>query len=167
MEIAIDLGAKVDVVSSGELSDGLDSLKKDIFADRKPKPIFSHAMGASQIAADGTASIDLGSPAVGRIWNVTGYVLFGADDNTIVANALGAIYFGDPDRVGIMGLVLPRLVIPSGQPFSDEVYWCHSNENVVITVSGTGVAGTQVGGKVFYTDYSESAIAARSTRTAK
>jgi hypothetical protein len=162
MEFALDLGAKIDVATSGELTAGLDGLRNDIFSQRKPKPLYSHAVGASAIAADGTASIDLGSPATGRIWNVTGYVLFGNDDNALVANALAAIYFGDPDRVGIMGLVIPRLTIPSGASLSDEVYWCHPNENVVVTVSGTGLAGTQVGAKVFYTDWPEAAVAGHS-----
>lgn len=164
MEVSLDLGAKLDFVSKGEFDEGLDGLRKDIFSQRRARPIFSHTVGAGAIQADGTLSIDLGSPATGRIWNVTGYTIFGSDDNTVVANAKCAIYFGDPDRVGIMGLILPGVAIPSSAAWGENVYWCHASENVVGVVSGTGTAGTQVGIKVYYADWPESAVAGHTTK---
>jgi hypothetical protein len=162
MEFTVELGAKADLVTKGELDDGIAGLKHDIFSQRKPRPIFSSAIASSVIDATGRASLDLGSPAVGRIWNVTGYTAFGADDNTVVANAKLAVYFGDPDQVGIMGLIAPNLALPSSDAWGEKVYWCHSSENVIGVVSGTGIAGTQVGLKIYYADWPEAAVAGHS-----
>lgn len=162
MEFKLDLGASVDIATKGELDDAIAGLKDDIFSQRRPRPIFSHSVAAGAILADGTLSLDLGSPATGRIWNVTGYTIFGADDSTVVANAKCALYFGDPDRVGIMGLVLPGVAIPSSDAWGENVYWCHSQEDVVAVVSGTGAVGTQVGVKIYYADWPESAVSGHS-----
>lgn len=162
MEVKLDLGATIDVATKGEIAECLDDFKKDIFSQRRARPLFSHAVGAGVIAADGTLSLDLGSPAVGRIWNVTAVTIFGPDDNTVVANAKCALYFGDPDRAGIMGLVMPGQAIPFYAAFGTDVYWCHSQENVVAVVSGTGIAGTQVGVRVMYADWPEAAVSGHS-----
>lgn len=162
MEFKLDLGATVDVATKGEVSECFDEFKRDIFSQRRARPIYSHSVAAGLIGLDGTLSLDLGSPATGRIWNVTGYTIFGPDDSTIVANAKCALYFGDPDRVGIMGLVLPGVAIPASDAWGEKTFWCHSQENVVAVVSGTGTAGTQVGAKVYYMDWPESAVSGHS-----
>jgi len=162
MEFKLDLGATVDVATKGEMAECFDDFKRDIFSQRRPRPLFSHSVAAGALDATGTLSVDLGSPATGRIWNITGYTIFGADDNTVVANAKAALYFGDPDRVGIMGLILPGVAIPSMAAWGENVFWCHSQENVVGVVSGTGAVGTQVGFKVYYADWPESAVSGHS-----
>lgn len=162
MEVKFDLGATVDIATKGEIADAFDDFKKDIFSQRRAQPLYNIRVASGQIGTDGTLSLDLGSPEVGRIWNVTGYVMFGADDSTVVANAKCAIYFGDPAVVGIMGLVLPGAAIPSSAAWGEKVFWCRSQDNIIAVVSGTGAAGTQVGVKVFYADWPESAVSGHS-----
>lgn len=162
MEISLDLGAKIDVVSSGELDEFGERLRKDIFSQRRPRPLYNYAIAAGPLDANGRLSLDLGSPATGRIWNVTGYMICGADDNTAVANVKCALYFGDPDLVGLMGLVLPGVAVPASGAWGEKVYWCHSTENVIASVSGTGAAGTQITAKVFYADWPEAAVSGHS-----
>lgn len=160
MEISLDLGAKFDLVSKGELDDAFRDFKKDIFSQRRGQPLFMDSVASGLIGADGTLTLDLGSPATGRIWNVTGYTAFGSDDGTTVANAKVAMYFGDPDLVGLMGLVRTAANIPSSAGFGENIYWCHSTQNVIAQVSGTGTPGAQVGFRIFYADWPEAAIAA-------
>jgi len=164
MEVAFDLGAKFDLVTKGELDEGLGELKGML--GRKPlKPFYNVAMSSGNIpAGNGPLSLDCGSPNVGRIWNVTGITLVSADDSTVLANAKAALYFGDSDTPALMSVAVPGLVIPSFQSFSDKVLWCHNTANVVVVVTGTATVGAQVLAKVHYTDWPEEAISGNSGR---
>jgi len=164
MEVAFDLGAKFDLATSGELTDGFNDLKSIL--GRKPqKPFYNNAVASGQIpAGNAPLQLDLGSPNTGRIWNVTGIMLCGADDNTPLVNAKAALYFGDSDTPALFSLQVPALTIPSFQTFSDKVLWCHSTANVVVVVTGTATVGSTVLAKVMYADWPEEAISGNSGR---
>lgn len=162
MEVSFDLGAKFDLATSGELSDGFDSLHSVL--NRKPlRPFFNAGVASGVIpAGNGPLQLDLGSPNVGRIWNITGVTLCGPDDSTSVANAKAALYFGDSDTPSLVSLCVPAMVIPSFQTFSDKVLWCHNTANVVVIVTGTATPGTPVLAKVHYADWPEEAVSGNS-----
>lgn len=164
MEVAFDLGAKFDLVTTGELNDGLDDIKGAL--NRKPhKPFFNSGIAAGVIpAGNGPLYLDCGSPNTGRIWNVTGITLLGADDSTVLANAKAALYFGDSDAPALFACKVPGLVIPSFQSFSDKVLWCHSTANAVVVVTGTATVGAPVIAQVHYSDWPEEAISGNSGR---
>lgn len=164
MEASFDLGAKFDFVTTGELDDRFDALRKDL--KRKPlKPFYNSGIAAGLIpVGNGPLVLDCGSPSTGRIWNVTGITLIGVDDNTALANAKAALYFGDTDTPALSTCKVPGMVIPSFATFSDKVLWCHSTANAVVVVTGTATAGSQVIAMVHYTDWPEEAISGNSGR---
>lgn len=164
MEVSFDLGAKFDLVSTGELDDRFDELGKRL--SRKPlRPFFNSGIAAGVIpTANAPLMLDCGSPNTGRIWNVTGITLLGADDNTVLVNAKAALYFGDTDTPALFSCKVPGLVIPSFATFSDKVLWCHSTANAVVVITGTATVGAQVQAQVHYTDWPEEAISGNSGR---
>jgi len=164
MEVAFDLGAKFDLVTTGELDERFDDLKSSI--RHKPlRPFYNSGIAAGLIpAGNGPVSLDCGSPNTGRIWNVTGITLLGADDSTVLANAKAALYFGDSDTPMLSSCKVPALTIPTFSTFSDKVLWCHSTANAVVVVTGTATPGSQVIAMVHYTDWPEEAIAGNSGR---
>ncbi len=164
MEVSFDLGAKFDLLTKGEFDEGLDGIRGAL--SRKPlKPFFNSGIAAGLIpAANAPLMLDCGSPNTGRIWNVTGITLLGIDDNTVLANAKAALYFGDTDTPSLSTCKVPGMTIPTFQTFSDKVLWCHSNANAVVVVTGTATAGSQVIAMVHYTDWPEEAISGNSGR---
>lgn len=164
MEVSFDLGAKFDLLTSGEFAEGMDELRGHM--KRKPlKPFFNSGIAAGLIpAGNGPLMLDCGSPNVGRIWNVTGLTLIGIDDSTVLANAKAALYFGDTDTPSLSTCKVPGQVIPSFSTFSDKVLWCHSTANAVVVVTGTATVGAQVIAMVHYTDWPEEAISGNSGR---
>jgi hypothetical protein len=164
VEASFDLGAKFDFVTTGELDDRFDALRKDL--KHKPeKPFYNSGIAAGLIpVGNAPLMLDCGSPNTGRIWNVTGLTLLGADDSTVLANAKAALYFGDTDTPSISTCKVPGQAIPSFSTFSDKVLWCHSTANAVVVVTGTATALSQVIAMVHYTDYPEEFVSGNSGR---
>jgi hypothetical protein len=141
MEVKLGADFMLDIATKGEIDDSLESAFKKYDA----RPIYSTRAASGNVNADNSESfIDLGKPPVGRTWNLCGITVCGADDNTPLANAKVAIYFGDTNVPSITGLKIPALAVPSFQSFSDKVLWCHSTENLVAGISGTATPGAQV-----------------------
>lgn len=162
MEIDLEIGAKVDIATGKDV----DMIRDDIRGIHGRKPFYNSSPAAGNIPAGNTPlTLDLGSPATGRIWNILGVTLLGVDDATTLANAKAALYLDvDPQSLTLAACAVPALVAPSFQTFSDKVLWCHSNGNVVVNVTGTAVVGTQVIAKVYYADWPEDAISGNSGR---
>lgn len=164
MEVSFDLGAKFDLATTGELDERFGELK-GIMGRKALKPFYNSGIAAGVIPTGNTPlQLDCGSPNTGRIWNITGVTLLGADDNTVLANAKAALYFGDSDTPALFSCKVPGLVIPTFQSFSDKVLWCHSTANAVIVVTGTATVGSSVIAQVHYTDWPEEAISGNSGR---
>lgn len=165
MEVTLDLGAKVDIATGQDVCDLRDDI--DALGKRKPARPFYNSGIASNVIPAGNAPLvlDLGSPATGRIWNILGVTVLGADDATVLANAKAALYLdADPIQPGLAACAVPSLAIPVFNTFSDKVLWCHSNGNVVVNVTGTAVAGSAVIAKVYYADWAEAAVSGNSGR---
>lgn len=156
MELSVDLAGSLDFIT-GKVGDIDSALKK------KPLlPFFDSRPSQGTLDNNSSAVIICGTPNTGRIWNVTGITLVGADDHTTLANAKAALYFGDPQNVGLAQCKVPALTVPSFQTFSERVLWCHSTENVFIAISGTATAGSSVLATVHYADWPEDAVAGNS-----
>jgi len=156
LDLELDLGGRLEI-AVGKQTDEL----KDALTPRKP--IINSAVGSGIMPASGELFIDLGSPASGRMWEVTALTLFGVDDNTAVANAKAALYFGDPVIPSISSLRVPALAVPSFTAIGTETLWCEAQANVVLGVTGAA-AGSQISGVVQYRDWAECDIVARNGR---
>lgn len=158
MEVEFDIGAKLDIATGKDV----DSLKDEIKKGWPSKPIYDSRIVAASAPAAGEWFLDLGSPDVGRVWNVLGCTIVGSDDSTTVAGKV-ALYFGDSDTPSLMSVKVPGMVVPSFQGFSDKVLWCHSTANVVAGITGV-TAGLQVMVAVHFANWMEKDVSAWSTR---
>jgi len=156
MELDLDIGASLDLL----IGKHADKLAKKLAPH---KPINNRAVGAIQYTGPNEVYMDLGSPNTGRIWEVTSITLYGADDNTAVANVKCAVYFGDTFVPSLTSLCVPGLAVPSFTSIGDESLYCEATNNIVVGVSGTGTS--QVGCSITYKDWPEAALFARNGNT--
>jgi hypothetical protein len=161
--MSINLGAELDIATGQELAETSADLKSEMRKGWSAKPIYDSRASAAMSPGVAEWFMDLGSPDVGRIWNVLGVTIFGSDDSTAVGAAKVSLYFGDSDTPSITGLRVPNMACPSFQSFSDKVLWCHSTANVVIGVTGVAAA-QQIGALVHIANWRESDISAWTTR---
>lgn len=145
MEVTFDIGATVDIATGKEVADGIGGLRDELRGRKEPKPLYSTRASSLIIpAANEQTFMDLGSPPVGRMWNVLGITLAGTDSYTNVANAVASVFCGDSDLPSLIGLKVTGLTVPGTYTVSDKVFWCHSSENLVIGISGAVTAGQQI-----------------------
>jgi hypothetical protein len=161
--MTLNLGAELDLATGNELAQTSMDLKQEMRKGWAAKPIYDSRAAANTSPGVTEWFMDLGSPDVGRIWNILGVTVFGADDSTSVAGAKVSLYFGDSDTPSITGLRVPSMACPSFQSFSDKVLWCHNTANVVIGVTGVAAA-QQIGALVHIANWREDDISAWSTR---
>lgn len=123
IEAHIDLGSKLDSIH------GLMS--------RKALPIFRPQGGSNSGAAPLTVEISQTVPP-GRIWNLLGLGIFGADGHTVLASAVTDVY------KAASGVELPDfscqiftgLAVPTMGWQSKEVIWIEPGERIVAIVYG-------------------------------
>lgn len=140
MLVHLNLGAEVDVASGEELQSGLSSLEQKL-NKTPPRPIYLTFSGARL----GAGNIVLGSPPVGRIWNILTYTLVGNDDATVVANATVALYVDSQENsLALNNCRVPGLAVPSFDTFSKGTFWAHSDGSVIANVTGAVAATDQV-----------------------
>lgn len=164
----------VDVAASVSLSIGDVQKVGDDVVNRlhKPKPIYlrrtasynttQNAMGAGGgfLNANGGITLDIGSPPVGRLWQIRVATLFGNDDHTVVSSLTMALYVADPLNPSLAGLLVTGLAVPSTTFFPDTCLWCHPNENVILVSSGS--VTQQIGVNVQIEEWREHEISQRS-----
>jgi hypothetical protein len=156
MELDLDLGAHLDFV----IGKHADAIAKKLAPH---KPILNRAVAATTFGGSGETFLDLGSPAVGRVWEVTSMCVYGVDDNTVLANVKVALYFGDTFVPSMSSLCIPGVAVPSFTDVGDETLYCEASANIVAGITGTG--NGNVGVNITYKDWPESAIAARNGAT--
>ncbi len=133
----LELGAEIDVATGDELSGARDDILSSLKDGRPPRPTYTSR--AASLTGTGAipAHLDLGSPPAGRIWNVRAVTVSGADPFTAPASTpKWAMYFGRSGAVGPAQLKLVGGAVPGTQFPSGQALWCHSNENLIIVVSG-------------------------------
>jgi len=168
----------VDVAVSASLSIGDVEKVGNSVVDRlshKPKPIYLRrtaafnpatpsAMGAGGgfLNPNGTVTLDIGSPPVGRLWQIRVATIFGTDDHTVVSGATMSLYVADPLNPSLAGLLVTGLAVPSTTFFPDTCLWGHANENIIL-VSNIAVT-QQIGVNVQIEEWREHEVSQNSGR---
>jgi|SRR5882757_62024 len=165
----------VDVAASVSLSIGdVQKVGDDVVSRlHKPKPTYLRrtasfntatpmAMGAGGgfLNQSGGITLDIGSPPVGRLWQIRVATLFGNDDHTVVSSLTMAMYVADPLNPSLAGLLVTGMAVPSTTFFPDTCLWCHPNENIIL-VSSVAVT-QQIGVNVQIEEWREPEISQRS-----
>lgn len=144
------LGAEVDIASGDELASGVETLRGDIRGVGKPKrimrPLSASTAGGFMPKIQGdVAQVVIGRPSAGRIWVVTRLVVMGSDDNSALANLVGAVYIGDDSNVGLTQCVRHGQAMPFTTTENEHAYIVHDRETLFLNVTATGaVTATQI-----------------------
>lgn len=147
----LQLGAEVDIASGDELTSGLAGIE-DKLGRKPPRPTWLSFTGSRL----GAGVIVVGSPPVGRIWNVLTLTLVGNDDATVVANAAAALYVDSTEgNLSLANCRVPALVVPAFQAFSKGTLWAHSDGSLIVNVSGAVAATDQVVATVSVAEWRE------------
>lgn len=157
-EVKFNIGANIDVASSGEVADGFKHLqghidrsryKGDAKAIRKPFTASQQFQGLP--FGGGTCCVIFNKglfPAVGRFWIVRSvFVYDGANPlNIELTSTPGALAIGDPESPNpsdLRGWVFTQ--IPSGNTFNSTSLHVNPNERVYIVFNGATLpAGSDI-----------------------
>lgn len=125
MEVKLDLGGTVDIVTSGELTAVAGDLKRamrDEIRGGLMKPIRRKQTAQSDVAtASGIVKAVLNSNSIppGRYWSLRNLVILGDDDHTAVVNATAALYIGDPVSSGYSEVNDTFTTVPASDQYSE------------------------------------------------
>lgn len=123
-------GLEIDLATGAELAGHTEALS-GLLGKEPPRPLYLPL--AASIAGTGTvATISMGAPPAGRMWNVLAVTFMGNNDHGSVASPVGncAMYFGDPFNVSLgmaqfVKIALPSTVFPAG-----DALWCPAGQQV-------------------------------------
>jgi len=157
--------AELDFAIGGfaDLGDRLDNIHGALKAKPKATGLHKKTVGTLfNIANTGPVIINTNqNPAAGRVWNITGVGLYGADAHTAVAGVVGDFYIGDYSSINVDGGALQAplvdnvvggLAVPSQQSFSKDVYWCREQEWPYVILYTVAITQQYVL-RVTYTDF--------------
>lgn len=144
MLVKIQAGAELDLASGDELKGVSSQLLGAIERNSEPRPIYL-SRSNTVVGAGGLATLDLGAPPTGSIWQLRFITLFGNDDHTVLGGLSCALYCGDGASLSFAQLKMTGLAVPSITFIPDTCIWCHPTENVCITTSTTLSSGQQLG----------------------
>lgn len=154
MLVHLNLGAEVDVASGDELREGLAGLESKL-GKTPPRPTYLSFSGAKF----GASNIIVGSPPVGRIWNILSLTLVGNDDTTTIANARCAMYVDSQEQsLALNNCRVPGLTVPSYVTFSKGTLWAHADGSVIVNVTGAVAATDQVVATITVAEWREGDI---------
>lgn len=133
----IALGAEMDILSASELADGLDGVVGKLRREPVPRP--NYYTRAGTIVTNGTATngnvLSMGSPPVGRIWDILGLTTAGLDDFTAVVGTV-ALYVGNHNTISMSDLRVPKFSIPAYDDIGPGRLWCMPTQVLYCTVNG-------------------------------
>lgn len=126
-------GLELDLASGAELQDGLSGLESRLMGAQTPRPLFYTFPGQAS-GTGGLATISIGAPPAGRIWNILSVTIVGNDDHSTIASPAGfmAMYFGDPFNPSLGALAAVKLPLPGTTFFSAQALWCPSGQQVFL-----------------------------------
>lgn len=162
MEISFDVGAKLDIATGKEVTDGFDRLD-GLLQKGRPRYLLQ-SKGVGGLSGTVNTIVEVGSPPVGSVWNVLGYTLVGDTDSTQSTAGTVALYIGDPPNAGgpptLSQVRVTRLSVPFYGEFSENVQWCTPGDVVFFNLAGiTGL--TLFVGSVFVAEYHADDILSR------
>lgn len=150
MEMTIQAGAKLDLASGEELSNGFEGIHAAL--SHEPKPIYlTKPQVFEPTTANGGAQIvllDFGSPPSGSIWQIRFVTTFGNDDSTVIASTVASLYCGSINNLSLSQLRIVGIPIPATTYTPDTVMWCHPTETIVVKSSVAIPLGQQFGAVV-------------------
>lgn len=128
MQLAV--GAEVDIASGSELAGQTDKLSK-LIRQGPARPLYL-PLSASASGTGGLVTLNVGSPPVGRLWNVVAVTFIGNNDHSAVGSPVGfcAMYFGDAANPGLAQAQHVKIALPSTVYPSTGALWCPAGQQV-------------------------------------
>lgn len=128
MQLAV--GAELDIASGAELAGKTDALAKLI--DRGPRKPLYLDFAASALGTGGIVTLSIGSPPVGRTWNILSVTFVGNNDHGSISSPAGfaAMYFGDPFNPSLANLKHVKITLPSTVYPASGTLWCPAGQQV-------------------------------------
>ena len=159
--VALNVGGgfEIDIAESGDFDAHFGKLNKSIDGlKERQRPIYRKLVVQGIVPATGPLILQIPMQAArGRIWNLTGASLIGADGHSAVTGAIGEIYTGDvsiPDPSSQVGIIA---TVPNFLWWSRNVVWAGTEEDVYAIVYGA-TAGATITFACRVLDYPDSAI---------
>jgi hypothetical protein len=123
-------GAELDIASGAELAGHTDKLAK-LLGKRDPRPLYLD-FAASAIGSGAVVTLSIGSPPVGRTWNILAVTFVGNNDHGSIGSPAGfaAMYFGDPFNPSLGNLKHVKITLPSTVYPSSDALWCPAGQQV-------------------------------------
>lgn len=98
---------------------------------------------ATAVAAAGvTTVLDLGAAPAGRFWEITGVVVVGTDDHTVISGTTVAFYIGQPSQAPLSDLILPgsqagsAVTVPANSQWGRRQLLALSRQHPYVLVTG-------------------------------
>jgi hypothetical protein len=156
----------LDIATSGEIKEGVDSLHERLSASGKPKgilrPLSRALSGLNVVNIGDTVVLPLGRPDAGRVWILTRLTVLGDDDHTTKAGLVGALYVGDDANVGLSQCVRAGTTIPFTTTENERGYVVHDRETAFLNFTATApnITGMVVANALVW-DYRDSDVVAQ------
>lgn len=163
--MTLGLGAEVDLATGDELKSLGDDLTGKILGTQDPKPIvFSRPASVAGVGA--IATLVIGSPPVGRIWEISAITVVGNSPFGPIVSPAGflALFAGNSAGPSIAQVLCTHLGIPSTTFPSAETLYCHSNQELFLTTDAAVNAPDSVTAIVSIKEWREADVVARSGR---
>lgn len=161
--MTLGLGAEVDIATGDELAAMGDDLTKKILSNGPALPIvFSRP--ASAPGAGSQVTLLIGTPPMGRIWEVSSITVMGNSPFGGIVSPAGffALYAGNSAAPSISSVLATHLPLPSTTFPSAETLYCHSSQELFLVTDAAVNAPDNVTAIVGIKEWRESDILARS-----
>lgn len=163
--MTLGLGAEVDIATGDELAAMGDSITKKILDSGPALPIV-FTRPASQAGTGSVVTLLIGSPPVGRIWEVSSVTVMGNSPFGSIPSPAGffAIYAGNSAAPSIASVLATHMGIPSTTYPSAETLYCHSNQELFLVTDAAVNVPDSVSAIVGIKEWREADVLARSGR---
>ena len=163
--MTLGLGAEVDIATGDELSAMGDDLTKKILGSAPALPIV-FTRPVSVAGSGGIATLIVGSPPVGRLWEVSAVTVMGNSPFGAIPSPAGflALYAGNAAAPGVASVLMTHLPIPSTTFPSADCIYCHSNQELFLTTDAALNVPDNITVIVGLKEWREADILARSGR---
>lgn len=130
MLMQLSAGAELDIASGAELAGHTDQLAK-LIGRGAARPLYLD-FASSAVGSGGVVTLPIGSPPVGRVWNVLAVTFLGNNDHGSISSPAGfaAMYFGDPFNPSLANVKHAKIVLPSTVYPSSGALWCPAGQQV-------------------------------------
>lgn len=141
MKTKLQVGAEIEILTEGELRNALKEHRETLARMLRDVPIPRTPDGTIVTDGAGNGVIDLGTPGLGRTWNVRRVTASGQDP-TAAAGAVNAYLYRDEitnpaNFVAILSATLPR---GAESRFSADQLVLGQDEHLLVRITGGGAA---------------------------